>query len=135
MGNIQKEVQAKLAKGLLDLIVLQFLNTQPMHGYQIITQIRKNFGVYFGPSTIYPLLATLEKKGFVNSEWNMNNERPRKTYKLTNEGQTMLNFTENSLNLLCQKIGTNNTPQMKVETSVKMPSLAKKTSFASTLAK
>ena len=135
MGNIQKEVQAKLAKGLLDLIVLQFLSTQPMHGYQIITKIRKNFGVYFGPSTIYPLLATLEKKGFVNSEWNMKNERPRKTYKLTNEGQTMLNFTENSLNLLCQKIGTNNAPQMKVETSVKMPSLAKKTSFASTLAK
>lgn len=135
MANPQKEVQVKLMKGLLDLIVLQFLNTQPMHGYQIITQIRKNFGVYFGPSTIYPLLATLEKKGFVNSEWNMNNERPRKTYKLTNEGQTMLNFTENSLNLLCQKIGTNNAPQMKVETSVKMPSLAKKTSFASTLAK
>ena len=62
MGNIQKEVQVKLAKGLLDLIVLQFLSTQPMHGYQIITKIRKNYGVYFGPSTIHPLLATLEKK-------------------------------------------------------------------------
>ena len=135
MGNIQKEVQAKLAKGLLDLIVLQFLSTQPMHGYQIITKIRKSFGVYFGPSTIYPLLAQLEKKGYVNSQWNMNNERPRKTYNLTNEGQTMLNFTENSLNLLCQKIGTNSTPQMKVEASITMPSLAKKTSCVSTLAK
>ena len=135
MGNIQKEVQAKLAKGLLDLIVLQFLSTQPMHGYQIITKIRKSFGVYFGPSTIYPLLAQLEKKGYVNSQWNMNNERPRKTYNLTNEGQTMLNFTENSLNLLCQKIGTNSTPQMKAEASITMPSLAKKTSCMSTLAK
>ena len=106
MGNIQKEVQAKLAKGLLDLIVLQFLSTQPMHGYQIITKIRKSFGVYFGPSTIYPLLATLEKKGFVNSQWNMNNERPRKVYKLTNEGQSLLNFTENSLNFICKKIST-----------------------------
>ncbi|MEJ2363340.1 MAG: HEAT repeat domain-containing protein, partial [Deltaproteobacteria bacterium] len=47
----QKEVQVKLAKGLLDLIVLQLLNTQPMHGYQIITKIRNNYGVYFGPST------------------------------------------------------------------------------------
>ena len=135
MGNIQKEVQAKLAKGLLDLIVLQFLSTQPMHGYQIITKIRKSFGVYFGPSTIYPLLAQLEKKGYVNSQWNMNNERPRKTYNLTNEGQTMLNFTENSLNLLCQKIGTNSTPQMKAEASIIMPSLAKKPSCMSTLAK
>ena len=135
MGNIQKEVQAKLAKGLLDLIVLQFLSTQPMHGYQIITKIRKSFGVYFGPSTIYPLLATLEKKGYVNSEWNMNNERPRKVYKLTNEGHTMLNFTENSLNLLCQKIGTNGTPKMNVEAGSTMPHFPKKTNFMSTLAR
>ena len=106
MVNAQKEVQTKLMKGLLDLIVLQFLNTQPMHGYQIITKIRKNFGVYFGPSTIYPLLTTLEKKGFVNSEWNMKTERPRKVYKLTTEGHNLLNFTENSLNFICKKIST-----------------------------
>ena len=104
MVNSQKEVQVKLMKGLLDLIVLQFLSSQPMHGYQVITKIRKSFGVYFGPSTISPLLATLEKKGFVNSEWNMNNERPRKVYKLTSEGQNMLNFTEDSLNLICRKM-------------------------------
>jgi PadR family transcriptional regulator PadR len=134
MGNIQKEVQAKLAKGLLDLIVLQFLNTQPMHGYQIITKIRKSFGVYFGPSTIYPLLASLEKKGYVNSEWNMTSERPRKVYKLTTEGQTMLNFTENSLNLLCHKIGTNVTPQINVEAGA-MQHFQKKTRFMPTLAK
>jgi DNA-binding PadR family transcriptional regulator len=134
MGNIQKEVQAKLAKGLLDLIVLQFLNTQPMHGYQIITKIRKTFGVYFGPSTIYPLLATLEKKGHVSSEWNMKTERPRKIYKLTTEGQTMLNFTENSLNLLCQKIGTSSAPRMSVEAGP-MPHFQKKAHFMSTLAK
>lgn len=106
MVNIQKEVQVKLAKGLLDLIILQFLKTQPMHGYEIITKIRKTFGVYFGPSTVYPLLATLEKKDYISSQWDMNNERPRKVYHLTNEGRNMLNFTENSLNLICQKIGS-----------------------------
>jgi PadR family transcriptional regulator PadR len=106
MVNAQKEVQTKLMKGLLDLIVLQFLSNQPMHGYQIITKIRKNFGVYFGPSTIYPLLTTLEKKSFVSSEWNMKTERPRKVYKLTTEGHNLLNFTENSLNFICRKIST-----------------------------
>ena len=105
MGNNSKEVQIKLMKGLLDLIILQFLNGQPMHGYQIITKIRKTFGVYFGPSTIYPLLGMLEKKGFVKSEWNMSTERPRKVYKLTTEGQNLLNFTEDSLNFICRKIG------------------------------
>src|SRR3989337_1939834 len=102
--NAQKEVQTKLMKGLLDLIVLQLLSTQPMHGYQIITRVRKSFGVYFGPSTIYPLLGTLEKKGYVNSVWNTDNERPRKVYKLTDEGQNLLVFTEDSLNLICRRI-------------------------------
>jgi DNA-binding PadR family transcriptional regulator len=104
MVNAQKEVQTKLAKGLLDLIILQFLKSQPMHGYEIITKIRKTFGIYFGPSTIYPLLTSLEKKKYITSEWDMSNERPRKVYHLTSDGNSMLNFTENSLNLICQKI-------------------------------
>jgi len=117
MVNTQKEVQVKLMKGLLDLIVLQFLSTQPMHGYQIIIKIRKSFGVYFGPSTIYPLLGALENKGFVHSEWNMASERPRKVYKLTNEGQSLLNFTEDSLNLICRKISASTNADVTVEPS------------------
>jgi PadR family transcriptional regulator PadR len=116
MINPQKEVQTKLAKGLLDLIILQYLNQQPMHGYQIITKIRKSFGVYFGPSTIYPFMAQLEKKGYIKSEWNTDSERPRKVYTLTHDGKVMLNFTEDSLNLLCQKIGTSNSLATHVET-------------------
>jgi len=111
MVNNSKEVQVKLMKGLLDLIVLQLLHTKPMHGYQIITRIRKSFGVYFGPSTIYPLLNTLEKKGYVKSEWDMSNERPRKVYTLTTEGKGLLNFTEDSLNFICRKIGTPGIPK------------------------
>jgi PadR family transcriptional regulator, regulatory protein PadR len=106
----KKEVSTKLMKGLLDLIILQFLSNEPMHGYQVFTQIRKSFGIYFGPSTIYPLLGTLEKKGYIKSEWNMNFERPRKIYSLTNNGQNMLNFTEDSLNLICRKITQPNGP-------------------------
>jgi DNA-binding PadR family transcriptional regulator len=116
MINNTKEVQAKLMKGLLDLIILQFLNGQPMHGYQIITKIRKTFGMYFGPSTIYPLLGTLEKKRFVKSEWDMSTERPRKVYKLTTEGQNLLNFTEDSLNFICRKIGTPGTTKTDIPT-------------------
>ena len=107
MMNNQKEVQVKLTKGLLDMIVLQLLNGQPMHGYQVITRIRKSFGVYFGPSTVYPLLGSLEKRGQVSSVWNMEGERPRKVYKLTSEGQELLSCTEKSLNLIVKTIGVN----------------------------
>jgi PadR family transcriptional regulator, regulatory protein PadR len=106
--NYQKEVQTKLAKGLLDMIILQYLNQESMHGYQIITKIRKNFGVYFGPSTIYPLLGQLEKKGYVTSTWNMDAQRPRKVYALSNAGKSILNFTESSLNLICKNMTKDN---------------------------
>lgn len=100
-----KEVQVKLMKGLLDLVVLRLLNGKPMHGYKIITVIRRTFGVYFGPSTVYPLLKSLEKKGCVKSTWDMTNERPRKMYEMTAKGENLLQFTENSLNFICRKIG------------------------------
>jgi PadR family transcriptional regulator, regulatory protein PadR len=105
-NNCQKEIQTKLAKGLLDMIVLQLIDSQPMHGYQVITKIRKTFGIYFGPSTVYPLLATLEKKGYLKSEWNMASEKPRKVFTITTVGQTMLKFTENSLGLICRTMQT-----------------------------
>lgn len=115
MANPQKEVQTKLAKGLLDLIILQYLNQQPMHGYQIITKIRKSFGVYFGPSTIYPFLSHLEKKGYIRSQWNTDSERPRKVYTLTHDGQAMLSFTGDSLNMVCQKIGNSTVARVTLE--------------------
>jgi DNA-binding PadR family transcriptional regulator len=103
-NNYQKEVQTKLTKGLLDTIILQYLDQESMHGYQLITKIRKGFGVSFGASTMYPLLGLLEKKGYVKSAWNMDSERPRKVYSLTNEGKNVLSFSESSLNLMCKNM-------------------------------
>jgi DNA-binding PadR family transcriptional regulator len=111
--NCQKEVQTKLAKGLLDMIILQFLEQESMHGYQLITKIRKNFGVYFGPSTIYPLLGLLEKKGCVKSVWNMDSDRPRKVYSLTSDGKSRLSFAESSLNLICKNLEFSNEIQLQ----------------------
>lgn len=116
MFTNQKEAQVKLTKGLLDMIILELLNKQPMHGYQVISKIRKSFGVYLGPSTIYPLLGSLEKKGQVSSVWNMQGERPRKVYELTSKGKELLNFAEDSLNLIVRKIGAHNGEKREDET-------------------
>jgi len=113
-NNYKKDVKTKLSKGLLDMIILQYLEQESVHGYQLITTIRKGFGIYFGPSTVYPLLGLLEKKGYVKSTWNMDAERPRKVYTLTNEGKDVLSFTENSLNLICKNMVTDNKMQLQV---------------------
>jgi len=108
----QKETQTKLTKGLLDMIILQHLEKEDMYGYQLITSIRKNFGVYFGPSTIYPLLGQLEKKGNLTSTWHMDSERPHKVYQLTSQGKELLNATQNALVMICQRIS----PEIPIKT-------------------
>jgi len=109
MSTIHRNVQTKLTKGLLDLIILQLLDTHPMHGYELILTIRKNYGVSFGASTIYPMLSAMEKKSYVKCQWNMNNERPKKIYALTGNGKSLLNYTAESLKSICRIIGTGNT--------------------------
>lgn len=118
LKNYQKEIQTKLTKGLLDMIILQFLDVAPMHGYEIITRIRKCFGVYFGPSTVYPLLGQLEKKGYVRSSWCMDGERPRKVYELTGDGEGVLSFTEGSLGLICRTLGGEGSGRVSVQVNL-----------------
>lgn len=98
------EYEEKMVKGLLPSIVLNLMKAEPVHGYLIITRIRKTFGVYCGPSTIYPLLIKMEKEGYIKSHWNMANERPQKVYELTATGQNLQKVTEATLNLVYQKI-------------------------------
>lgn len=106
----KKEITTQLIKNLLDMIILELLNKKDMHGYEIITSIRKDYGINFGPSTIYPLLNLLEKKGNLKSAWDMATERPRKVYKLTESGKNILAYSENALVSFCKNLSlsTNN---------------------------
>ena len=123
-----REVQIKLMRGLLDLVVMQFLKAQPMHGYQIIANLRKQFGVYFGPSTIYPMLSAMEEDGYIKSQWDLENDRPRKVYNITHEGEELLSCTEDSLTHIYRKleIGTGKIPFNGNNLSVKSLTNGKK---------
>jgi DNA-binding PadR family transcriptional regulator len=99
-----RKVDKQLTRGLLDIIVLELLRSEAMHGYKIITSIRKNFGAYFGPSTIYPFLNELQEKGYITSQWDTKHDRPRKVYTLTSEGHTILTGIEQSFSTICSRL-------------------------------
>jgi PadR family transcriptional regulator PadR len=115
MNPMHKEVQNKLTKSFLDLIILQMIENHPMHGYEILITIQKSFGVYCGASTIYPILNKMEKKKFVKHNWNMDTDRPKKVYELTPQGKSMLDLTAFSLRSICKSI-TKDTPIQSNET-------------------
>lgn len=103
----------KVVKGLLPLTILSFIEKEPIHGYGIIATLRHNLGIYFGPSEIYPILEELEEEGFATSSWIFNGEKPKKIYRITDKGSTMLRSMRGSLTFILTKIG------MKEEVEVK----------------
>ena len=121
--NAHQNIQKNLTKNLLDIITLELLETRPMHGYEIMVTIRKNYGINFGPSTIYPILTTLEKKQYLKCTWNMTGERPRKIYELTTDGKALLDYTANSLKTICRSFGKASiqTPEINKEIEIYVP--------------
>jgi PadR family transcriptional regulator len=97
-NNYQREIHIKLMRGLLDIIILQYLYHESMHGYQLINEIRRKFDIYFGPSEVYPLLRALEKRGYVKSTWRTGPGRTKKMYELTKAGKNALKINEDSFN-------------------------------------
>jgi len=103
-GMESKKQNEKMLRGVLDFAILKMVNQTPMHGYHIICAIRKLYHVYFGPSTIYPLLNVMEESGVIQSRWDLSNERPRKVYSITAEGINQIPLMECSLQFIVQTI-------------------------------
>jgi len=82
-----------LLQGTLDLLILQTLALEPMHGWgvaQRIQQVSKEV-LQIGQGSLYPALYRLEYKGWIRSEWgNSENNRRAKFYCLTVAGKRHL---------------------------------------------
>jgi len=63
----KKQLIRKDLKANLEEIFLRKVLEGPTHGYGVINDIRKGFGILFSPSQIYPFLNSLEEKGYVVS--------------------------------------------------------------------
>jgi transcriptional regulator len=82
-----------LLQGSLDVIVLQTLSWQPMHGFGIARRIQRVTDDVFQieEGTLYPALYKMENKGWVKSEWRVTeNNRRAKWYSLTPDGRARL---------------------------------------------
>lgn len=76
---------AVFSHGSLRLYLLSILDTEPMHGYELIQALSERFGGTYSPSagTIYPRLAKLEEEGLVTKD-----TQGRKTvYAITDAGR------------------------------------------------
>jgi transcriptional regulator len=80
-------------RGTLDLLILQTLSLDPLHGWGISQRIRARSENAFevGQGSLYPALQRLEQRGWIDSEWQRTEENRRaKYYHLTSSGRKAL---------------------------------------------
>jgi len=83
----------EVIKGTLEMIVLEVLQREPMHGWGITELIeRRSDGLLsVNQGSLYPALYRLVARGWVSSEWRTtDNNRTARYYALTRSGRKQL---------------------------------------------
>jgi PadR family transcriptional regulator, regulatory protein PadR len=103
-----KNMNKNLMRGaFLETVLLNLINESAesgLHGYAIFAEIKKQFGVNLGPSTLYPELKLLEKQQLIESSWEIAFGRARKKYKITRQGRGLLNKYFLDLKIMVPKL-------------------------------
>jgi PadR family transcriptional regulator, regulatory protein PadR len=81
--------QRDLFRGVLEMMILQSLRRQPMHGYALVQHIRQrsNDLLQVEEGSLYPALQRMLREKLVKAEWTVSptNRRVR-TYQITAAG-------------------------------------------------
>ena len=90
---MEKTKPADVIQGTLDLLILEALSVQPLHGWGISDRIRQMSAGAFqvGQGSLYPALHRFDLRGWVTSYWRTtDNNRIARYYELTVAGRHAL---------------------------------------------
>ena len=88
--DLCSELKKRFSRSFLDLLVLHMLTGEHLWGYRIMSLLHSRYEIRVGPSVIYPLLDSLEKKGLLDSDEIYKGKRRRKIYQATPEGMGLI---------------------------------------------
>jgi PadR family transcriptional regulator, regulatory protein PadR len=85
--------KSDLPQGTLDLLILQVISLEPLHGYAIAQRLKlmSRDVVQVTQGTLYPALHRLENRGYLAADWRASDTgRDAKFYRLTRKGRLHL---------------------------------------------
>jgi DNA-binding PadR family transcriptional regulator len=90
-GIMLSAMHKKAADTLFSAFLLWFISKKPMHGYEMISTMRKEHElVHIGPSHVYPILGSLLKEGMIKVKSEAIGKRIKKLYSITQTGKARL---------------------------------------------
>lgn len=99
-----KRLKSKTTRECLWPYILSLMREGPLYAYEIRTKIKKRFGFKIGQVTAYVVLYKLEKGGYVVTNWERRDNRKRKYYQLTPNGEKLLKQGIGYLRELSEKL-------------------------------
>jgi transcriptional regulator len=84
-----KPDQRDLFRGAIEMMILQSLRRQPMHGYALVQHIKHSSGdlLQVEEGSLYPALQRMLKDNLVRAEWQVSASNRRvRTYRITPAG-------------------------------------------------
>lgn len=85
MDTIIQNTHQEMKRGTLVLAVLTQMD-QPQYGYSLIQALNEQ-GMTVDQNTLYPLMRRIEKQGLLESIWQVEGNRPRRYYKISDFGK------------------------------------------------
>ena len=87
-----KKVSSQIKRGSAELAVLALLAEATLHGYEIAKRIEQQTGgvLRFDVTSLYPVLYTMERRGWIGGTWEEANGRRRRYYRITPKGRRHL---------------------------------------------
>jgi len=83
--------ETQLRKGLLEIVILNFLRKGRSHGYEMVRMLKGIEGLEMREGNIYPILSRLQSDGLVSSNTEASQDGPpRKYFELTAKGNLVL---------------------------------------------
>lgn len=88
----KKNIDKSLVSGSTTMLLLQLLSEKEMYGYEMIETLKERSSNVFElkAGTLYPLLHSLEDKGYLTSAERESGGKVRKYYQITREGRKQL---------------------------------------------
>jgi transcriptional regulator len=105
--SIQTSTNRDLFPGALEMMILQILRRNPMHGYALAREIQQRSAdlLQVEEGSLYPALQRMLKDGWVSAEWGVSATNRRiRIYRITPAGRKRLEQEVSSFDRMLEGI-------------------------------
>ena len=78
-----EKLQRRVVQNFMDIIILTEMKKGSLSGYDVIGLVQKRFGLLMSSGTVYSLMYSMERDGWIKGVWNSR----KRVYELTEKGE------------------------------------------------